>query len=146
MFPELVNNTADYFDMKEISADKAYYSEKNYSIVDSYGALPFIPFKKNVNPDRVTHSAIWHRMWELFNSNREMYNARYHKRSNSETIFSMMKLKFSSSVRMRNIIGQRNELIAMSIAHNICVLIQEMFELGIEVDFEECAKNTTAQY
>jgi hypothetical protein len=49
----------------------------------------------------------------------------------------MMKRKFGSYVRGKNSISQENEVLCKALCHNICVLIQEMFELGIKVDFQE---------
>ena len=36
-------------------------------------------------------------------------------------------------------VGQTNELLAKCLCHNLCVLIQEAFEIGIELDFKKCA-------
>ena len=55
----------------------------------------------------------------------------YHKRSNVESAFSMMKRKFGNYLRARSSIGRENEVLCKAVCHNICVLIQEMFELGI---------------
>lgn len=33
-----------------------------------------------------------------------------------------------------------NEILAKCLCHNLCCLIQEAFELGIELDFKKCAK------
>ena len=59
----------------------------------------------------------------------------YHKRSNVETVFAMMKAKFGDGVLSRTDEGQINEVLCKVIAHNICVLIQGFYELGIEPDF-----------
>ena len=67
----------------------------------------------------------------------------YHKRSNAETVFSMIKRKFSSHLRTKSEIGQTNEILCMALCHNICVLVHEMFELGLEINF--CAEIDTAQ-
>jgi len=51
----------------------------------------------------------------------------------------MLKIKFGSHLRSKYEIGQINEILAKCLCHNLCVLTQEMFELGINVDFEKCA-------
>jgi len=61
----------------------------------------------------------------------------YHQRSNVESAFSMMKRKFGSYLKARSSVGRENEVLCKALCHNICVLIQEMFELGIKVDFRE---------
>ncbi|HEV3476738.1 MAG TPA: hypothetical protein VG127_04570 [Rubrobacteraceae bacterium] len=48
---------------------------------------------------------------------------RYHKRSNIETAFSMIKGKFGSALRSKSDTGQINEVLCKVLAHNICVLI-----------------------
>jgi len=50
----------------------------------------------------------------------------------------MIKGKFGSSVRSKSYHGQANEVLCKIICHNLCVVIQAMFELGIKPDF--CAE------
>lgn len=76
-------------------------------------------------------------MFRFFKDNKEEFNRHYHKRSNVESVFSMMKRKFGPNVRGKSSLAQENEVLAKALCHNICVLIQEMFELGIKVDFSE---------
>ena len=47
----------------------------------------------------------------------------------------MVKAKFGDKLKSKNWIAQQNELLCKLIAHNICVLIQEMHELGIKPEF-----------
>lgn len=49
----------------------------------------------------------------------------------------MMKSQFGDYLRSRKPIAQENEIMCKALCHNICVLIQEMCELGIEVYFPE---------
>lgn len=56
----------------------------------------------------------------------------------------MIKKKFGSNVKSKIFVAQQNELLCRFLVHNICVLIQEMFELGIDVDFFK-AKREVAQ-
>lgn len=49
----------------------------------------------------------------------------------------MIKRKQGVNLRTKNDIGQVNEIMCKCLVHNICVLIQEIFELGIKVDFHE---------
>ena len=59
----------------------------------------------------------------------------YHKRSNVETVFYMIKTKFKDYVRTKDETGQFNEVLLKILCHNICVVIQEIHELGIAADF-----------
>jgi len=74
-------------------------------------------------------------MYYYFQFNNEEFMSHYHKRSNAETVFHMVKMKFGDKVKSKNKIAQENELMCKFIAHNICVVIQEMFELGITPSF-----------
>ncbi len=67
--------------------------------------------------------------------NREKFLEHYHKRSNAETAYSMIKGKFGDSVRSKSDVGQINETLCKVLCHNICVLIQAIHELGIEPTF-----------
>ena len=49
--------------MKEVSADKGYISMKNLQTTVDHGAMPFIPFKSNAQPDRGTD--VWSKMFFL---------------------------------------------------------------------------------
>ena len=49
----------------------------------------------------------------------------------------MIKRKQGGHLKTKNDIAQVNEVMCKCLVHNICVLIQEMFELGIKIDFEE---------
>ncbi|MCY3638716.1 MAG: transposase, partial [Chloroflexi bacterium] len=62
--------------------------------------------------------------------------AHYHKRSNVETAFSMIKAKFGASVRSRTEVAQVNEVLAKILCHNICVLILSIFELDVMPAFQ----------
>ena len=48
----------------------------------------------------------------------------------------MIKSKFSDSVRAKSWNAQVNEVLCKIICHNLCVLIHEMYELGIEPNFK----------
>ncbi len=134
-FKELFTTTARNFDMKEISADKAYSSKENHDLVDALGADPYIMFKKNAN-GRARGSLVWKRMYHFYKLHEEKFLEHYHKRSNVEATVSMLKRKFGSNVRSKKWDAQVNEVLCKIIAHNICVIIQEMFELGMETNFE----------
>ena len=123
-----VHTTGERFTMAEISADKAYLSEKNLRHAERMGAKPFIPFKSN---NTGKGSPMWRRLHAQFVLQEEYFKAHYHKRSNVETTFMMVKTKFGDSVKAKSDTGQVNEVLLKFLCHNICVLIQEMHELGI---------------
>ena len=63
----------------------------------------------------------------------------YHKISNVESTFNMIKAKLGDKLKSKNFLAQKNELLCKLIAHNTIVLIHEMYELGIKPDF--CTQN-----
>ena len=71
-------------------------------------------------------------MWHYYNFQRDDFSAHYHKRSNAETTMAMIKSKFGGSVKSKGSEAQINEVLCKILAHNICVLIQSFYELGIE--------------
>ncbi|MEX0678500.1 MAG: hypothetical protein WD063_15575 [Pirellulales bacterium] len=49
--------------------------------------------------------------------------------------FSMIKAKFRDHVRRKSDVAMVNEVLCKIVCHNICCLIQESYELGIETTF-----------
>lgn len=135
--PELVKITAKTFAVSEVSADKAYSSRRNLRAINAVNALPFIPFKSYSKGSQGAKpfDGLWYRMWHFYSFNREAFMQHYHKRSNAETVYSMIKTKFSGSVRSKSPVAQVNEVLCKVLCHNICVLIQSIYELGIEATF-----------
>jgi len=138
--PQLVDTTARTFPINEVSADKAYSSRRNLHAIQAVGGRAYIPFKSNTNGignKEDGFDGLWNRMWHFYNFNRDKFLQHYHKRSNVETVFSMIKSKFGGSVRAKTPTAQVNEVLCKVLCHNICVLIQSMYELGIEPIFSE---------
>lgn len=133
-FKELLNTTSQKFRINEVSGDKAYLSRENLEAVASVGGMAYVPFKSN-STGKKRGSELWSRMYHYFMYNREEFLSHYHKRSNVETTFHMIKSKFGDAVRSKTETAQVNEVLLKILCHNICVVIQEMFELGIEAKF-----------
>lgn len=75
---------------------------------------------------------MWERMHAHFTLRRDDFLAHYHKRSNVESTFSMMKRKFGDHVRSKTEVAIRNEVLAKVLCHNLAVVIHEAEELGID--------------
>jgi len=129
--PDLMMQTAKNFKINELSGDKAYSSRANLELINELGAVPYIPFRKNAT-GRAKNSPMWKKMYHYFSYRQEEFLEHYHKRSNAETTFHMIKSKFGDSVRSKTETAQINEVLLKVLCHNICVVIHEMFELGIE--------------
>ncbi len=139
-FPELVKETAKFFEIKEVCADKGYSSRENLQIVWELGGIPYIPFRLGSTGKSRGHKA-WRKMYLWFQLHRERFMERYHQRSNAESTFSMRKRKFQNKLMLRKEVGQVNEALAKILCHNICVLIQETHESGLKIDLPELAHN-----
>lgn len=140
--PDLLAATSKNFNMDEVSADKGYLSNQNLMTIEAFGATPFIPFKVDSVLGEHSTSA-WSRMWGLFWYRRDEFLRHYHRRSNAETTFSMIKKKFGGNVRAKKLESQKNEVLCKYLCHNIVVLIHEMYELGIEPDFTRMKESLT---
>ena len=70
--------------------------------VEKFGGTPYIPFKSNTvaflpGPSAPAIEApAWERMFHLFAYQQDTFLAHYHKRSNVETTFCMIKAKFGT--------------------------------------------------
>lgn len=122
------------FKIEEMSADKAYSSRNNLNYIDKLGGVPFIPFKSNAT-GKPMGSRIYRKMYDFYTLRQEEFMDHYHKRSNVESTNSMIKSKFTDIIRSKNGIAQINEVLLKVLCHNIVVLIQSMYELGIEPEF-----------
>jgi transposase len=142
-FPQLVGATADNFDVAEVSADKAYLSRPNVALVEQIGATPFIPFKSNTHPMLPLTDSPWGRMYHLFAYDPERFLASYHKRSNVESTFAMIKSKFGDAVMSKSPVGMANEVLAKVLCHNVVVVGQAAVEFGLDPGF--CAGPSAAQ-
>lgn len=123
------------FEIKEVLADKGYSSRHNHNVAHEIEATPYISFRSNAS-GRMRGSAIWWKMYHLFQFKREEFLQHYHQRSNVETAFMMIKTKFGDTLKSKKWTAQRNEMLCKFIAHNVVVLIHEMNELGIKPDFK----------
>ena len=131
-FIPLVKETSRTFTIGEVSADKAYASLDNFEEVAGMGGQAFIAFKSNAS-GKV--GGAYEKAFHYFQFKAEEYLQHYHKRSNVESTFSAVKRKFGDSVRSKCDFAMVNEVLCKLLAHNICCLIQEQCELGIEPIF-----------
>jgi transposase len=115
-----------------VSADKAYASLENFEEVAACGGQAYIAFKSN-------HTGAvggqFEKAFHYFQFKNEEYMQHYHKRSNVESTFSAIKRKFGDVVRSKSENAMVNEVLCKILCHNICCLIQEQCELGIEPVF-----------
>lgn len=135
-FLQLSQRTHDNgFTIHEMSADKAYSARDNVIYIDSIGGTAYIPFKSNATGRPKGKSWTWRKMYNYYMFQHEEFMDHYHSRSNVESTNFMIKSKFTDLVRSKNWTAQVNEVLLKVLCHNIVVLIQSMYELGIEPGF-----------
>ena len=133
LLPALLDTTVRAgFNVEEVSGDRGYSSIANLEYIQSVGAKPFIAFKNNATD---AQGGLWAQMFHYYSLNREKFLSHYHKRSNVETTFHMIKSKFGDSVRSKMALSMANEVRAKVLCHNICCVIQSMHEFQIDPDF-----------
>lgn len=131
--PGLLTRTRAHHDVRELSADKAYSTHDNHDVLESFNVAAYIPFKDNavVNPK----SPAWSRHLCEFLLHQERFLPHYHRRSNVETTFAMIKAKFGAAVLTRLPIAQVNEVLAKCVAHNLCCVVKAIFTAGLTPTF-----------
>lgn len=133
LLPPLAEATARHFAIAEVSGDKGYASVKNTETIARLGGTPFIAFKTSATGG--SGGGAWEKAFGYFMYRREEFLAHYHKRSNVESTFSMIKRKFGDSLRSKTDTAMVNETLCKVLCHNLVVVIHEMYELGIEPVF-----------
>ncbi len=101
-------------------------------LVGRAGGTPYISFKDNTT---AANGGLFAMMFHLYNLNQDKFLSLYHKRSNVETKFSMIKAKFGDALRSKRYTAMINETLAKILCPNTCCLIQSHYELGIEATF-----------
>ena len=130
----LVKQTAKGFTIKEVSADGAYTSTENLQAVIDAGGTPYMAFKENTTGGI---GGVFAKCFHYYSYNRDEFLTHYHKRSNVESTFSMVKAKFGDSLRSKTDVAMTNEALCKILCHNLCCLIQSVYELKISPKFWE---------
>jgi len=131
-FPELLAKTAERFRVLETMADAAYGSNENYSVADKIGATAYLAFKKGSTGWRGGH---FQKMYHFYQLRRDEFKKRYNLRANAESTHSMLKRRFDGMLDSKKNEAIENEILCMVLVHNICVVIQSSFCLGVEAEF-----------
>lgn len=139
---QLVEGTARYFNISEVSADGAYPSGENLRTVVLAGGVPYIAFRKNNTLDGDYKSTLWKDLLHLYKSRHPKFTEHYYLRNNVESTFHSLKSKFGGQLRSKSLHGQFNEALCKALCHNLCVLIHSIYELGIDPTSWAAAKLT----
>jgi len=138
LFQPLVQTTANNgFVLGEVSADKIYNSMANTNLVNELGGTLYIPYKSNITATVHTGNKgkLWRKMFHYFQLNQEEFLSHYHARSNIESTFGALKMKFNDCLKSKTRTAQINELLLKVLCFNIVQVIHETNELGIDCQF-----------
>ncbi len=128
--PALLQMLNATFNVTEVYADAGYSSVEVHEQINNIGAVPFIAFKTNSTGRR---GGVYRNSFLFYQLHKEEFMKRYHKRSNVESVFSMMKRKFGPSLRSKTEVAMVNEAYCKILCHNICCLIHSNYELGLDI-------------
>jgi len=142
--PYLLNQTNKIFNMEKVLADKAYSGRKMFELISTLNALPIIPFKSNAT-GTTRGSPIWREMFNFFTERKEDFNYFYKQRVQVESAFSRMKRNFGEFLKSKNHQAQKNEVLIKCLCHNITCLINEIYQRGIKINFEDESKKLIYQ-
>ena len=113
-------------------------------MVEIAGGIPFISFTSAATGEG---GRSWGRMYHFFQYKREEYLAHYHKRSNVESTFSMMKRKFGDSLRSKTDVAMVNETLCKVLCHNtFWAGWADAHKSGLTLPFLDKASNVPACY
>jgi transposase len=131
----LVAKSTARYPAKEISADAGYLSKANAEIISNYKAVPYIDFRDD--SVGTPGPEAWNTMWHHFKSEQKSYRQHYHRRSNVETVFSMVKAKFGERLQCRTLTAQYNEVLLRFLAHNLSCTAMAIHTLGLTPKFDK---------
>jgi transposase len=132
VMPSLVDATAKNFSIAEVSADKGYSTADNMNVVVKHGGVPYIAFKTSATG---AVGGVYDKMLHFFRFKRDEFLTHYHKRSNVESTVNMIKAKFRDHVRSKTDVAMKNEVLCKVLCHNICCLVNAMYELNLAPTF-----------
>ncbi len=125
-FLEPLLKDAKRFKIKELSADAAYLSRKNVDLVEEAGGTAYIMPKKNVKAWNLGSGGGWGRMIWMWRKHQMLFATHYHRRSNVESVFGMIKRKWGDFSRCKLPGAIENELLSRLVVHNAVVLSEAM--------------------
>jgi hypothetical protein len=119
-FRQLFRKVASQFHIEKILGDAGYDSEANHCFArDEYHVESIIPAK--LGRPTLTDKPLKGKYRELMRSNfdKETYGQRWQV----ETVFSMIKRRFGSTIHARSYWAQNREMLLMVLTHNIGIIL-----------------------
>jgi transposase len=107
-------------DLKVVYGDKAYISRQNVQFISDLGADPAIEPKRGLS-GKARGSPAYRRLIREYRPSPAGWKeqCQYGQRSQVETLFSMLKVRFTGSLTSRRNGQRRRELLIKVVLHNI---------------------------
>jgi len=133
-FPHLLNDTGKRYRVLEVFADTAYCSRENFECADEIGAVAFFDFRKGASG---ASGGLFKKMYHFFQLRRDEFIDRFNVRSNAEAVHSMLDRRFKGPLFSKTGVAIKNEVLCRCLIHNICCVVMNLYQLGIEPEFYE---------
>lgn len=111
----------------DVYADSGYLSMENCSLIACKGGTPYIKPKRTTTGKgrRLPWNHPYAEMFDRYNSNREDWLKKYHKRSTIESVFSAIKRKLGGYVTSIKRGTQIIEISLKIIVYNLMILARK---------------------
>jgi len=134
-FKPLVSEANKIFEIKELYADGAYFSQKNFNLCHSLKIKAYIKPREDAILKKFGNS-VWNNSIDRYMNDLEKGDERrYTLRANVECAFHMIKSVFSDVLRHKTFEGRINELLSRIVCHNIRCLVYAYFKEDIKFPF-----------
>jgi hypothetical protein len=134
-FEPLVKGTVQNFEMKEVSAGKAYLSNANLQTAVENNVVPYIPWKANSRATNKQGNHLWNRLYHYYALNQEKIFRASAPAFKCRNYLIKDKGKFGGALRSKTRTAQINEALCKILAYNICNPNQSMLKLEIKPEF-----------
>jgi transposase len=131
-YPKMIGEVAKHNRVVRVSADGLFCTVDNFTATEEIGATLYSPMPVDASPVK---GGIWAKMYHLYHLRHAEFMKQYHKQALAESTFSAIKRNWGEAVRSRTDDAMKNEVLCKVLCHNICLVIESMFELGIEAAF-----------
>jgi len=120
--PFLIKLLRNFKRLGIVLADKGYLSRKNFQFCMDKGGCAFIPFQKRNKISPQSYPA-WKFALVLYKKCNDFYMDIYHRRSQIECVFSVIKKRFGDKVNCKSASMRRKEIALRLISYNLKILI-----------------------
>jgi hypothetical protein len=145
MFPGLLHTTAKLFPIANVYGDAAYAGVRSYALVDALKAKGWFRFSESHTG---ASGGVFGRVFKWANAHEDEFNEKLAKRNAVEATISSYKRVLAGGIRHKTAslrgkvqTAMKNEAYSMAVAHNIRVIIQFIYLVGLAPKFLPATKD-----